>query len=302
LQKGCRRKSRSRICLPTEHPLNLTGMQQSVVPKADVVLFLGVDDMWEVLYSTADTVTRPTRRIAKSDVKTIALSIDQYNARGNIADVKADHNKLRARSRQEAAFGWDASPVSVARLTAELAAALDGETWTVVVNSENFFNQWPQKLWSVSRWNQLQMDSGAGGLGFTLPSSIGAALALKDTATIPVAFQTDGDFMYVSSALWTAAHHHIPLLVVMHNNRADHAEHMNIQLMSNRRQRGITQTGLGTTLVDPAIDFGMLARSMGVWGMGPITDPQAVRPTLRQVLDSVKGGQPALVDVVTQPR
>jgi hypothetical protein len=50
----------------------------------------------------------------------------------------------------------------------------------------------------------------------------------------------------------------------MHNNRAYHAEHMNIQLMSNRRQRGIADTGLGTTLFDPTIDFAMMARSMGV--------------------------------------
>jgi acetolactate synthase I/II/III large subunit len=336
----------SRICLPTEHPLNLTGMRERVIPKADVVLFLGVDDAWEVLYSVADTVTRPTRRIAKSDTKTIALSIDQYDARGNIADqmhaldvdlaivgepeasvpylidavkrqiggelssavaqraaaIKADHDKLRAGYRQAAAFGWNASPVSVARLTAELAAALDGEAWSVVVNSENFLNHWPQKLWSVSRWNQLQMNSGAGGLGFTLPASIGTALALKNSGIIPVAFQTDGDFMYVSSALWSAAHHRVPLLIVMHNNRAYHAEHMNIQLMSNRRQRGITDTGIGTTLVDPVIDFAMLARSLGVWGTGPVSDPAAVQPALQQALAVVKAGRPALVDVVTQPR
>jgi acetolactate synthase I/II/III large subunit len=127
-------------------------------------------------------------------------------------------------------------------------------------------------------------------------------LALKNSGTIPVALQTDGDFMYVSSALWTAAHHRVPLLVVMHNNRAYHAEHMNIQLMSNRRQRGIADTGLGTTLVDPTIDFAMLARSMGVWGTGPVTDPNALQPALQQALTVVKGGHPALVDVVTQPR
>lgn len=336
----------SRICLPTDHPLNLTGMQRSVVPKADVVLFLGVDDMWEVLFATADSVTRPTRRIANPDVKTIALSIDQYDGRGNIADqmhafdvdlaitgapeaslphlieavkreladepsstigsraaaIKADHDKQRGTYRQTAAFGWDASPVSVARLTAELAAALDGESWSVITNSAHFLNMWPQKLWNIDRWNQFQIASGAGGLGFTLPSAIGAALALKDSGTIPVAFQTDGDLMYVSSALWTAAHHRVPLLIVMHNNRAYHAEHMNIQLMSNRRQRGIIDTGLGTTLVDPAIDFGMLARSMGVWGTGPVTDPKAVQPALQQALAIVKSGHPALVDVVTQPR
>jgi acetolactate synthase I/II/III large subunit len=336
----------SRICLPSEHPLNLTGMQNSVVGKADIVLFLGVDDMWEVLYTVADTVTRPTRRLAKPDVKTIALGIDQYDARGNIADqmhaldvdlpivgepeasvpylieavkreiggepssalaqraaaIKADHDALRAGYRQSAAFGWNASPVSVARLTAELAAALNGETWSVVVNSENFLNHWPQKLWGISRWNQLQMNSGAGGLGFTLPASIGTALALKDSGIISVAFQTDGDFMYVSSALWTAAHHRVPLLIVMHNNRAYHAEHMNIQLMSNRRQRGITDTGIGTTLVDPVIDFAMLAHSLGVWGTGPVSDPAAVQPALQQALAIVKAGRPALVDVVTQPR
>jgi acetolactate synthase I/II/III large subunit len=336
----------SRICLPTEHPLNLTGMQRAVVPKADVILFLGVDDMWEVLFSTADTVTRPTRRIANPNVKTIALSIDQYDARGNIADqmhafdvdlaiagdpetslphlieavkreladepssaiasraaaIGVDHDKLRAANRQTAAFGWDASPVSVARLTAELVAALDGESWSAITNSAHFLNMWPQKLWSINRWNQFQIASGAGGLGFTLPSAIGAALALKTSGTIPVALQTDGDFMYVSSALWTAAHHRVPLLIVMHNNRAYHAEHMNIQLMSNRRQRGITDTGLGTTLVDPTIDFAMLARSMGVWGTGPVTDPNAVQPALQQALAIVKSGRPALVDVVTQPR
>jgi acetolactate synthase I/II/III large subunit len=336
----------SRICLPSDHPLNLTGTQTSVVGKADVVLFLGVDDMWEVLYTVADTVTRPTRRLAKPDVKTIALSIDQYDARGNIADqmhaldvnlpiagepeasvpylidavkreiggeppaaltqrsaaIKVDHDKLRAGYRQTAAFGWDASPISVARLTAELAAALDGETWSVVVNSENFLNHWPQRLWTITRWNQLQMNSGAGGLGFTLPSTIGAALALKDSGIIPVAFQTDGDLMYVSSALWTAAHHRVPLLVVMHNNRAYHAEHMNIQLMSNRRQRGILDSGIGTTLVDPTIDFAMLARSMGVWGTGPVSDPAALGPALQRALAIVKDGRPALVDVITQPR
>jgi acetolactate synthase I/II/III large subunit len=336
----------ARICLPTGHPLNLTGMRLSVVPKADVVLFLGVDDMWEVLFSVADTVTRPTRRIAKLNLKTVAVSIDEYDARGNIQDqmhafnvdlpitgdpeaslpylieavkrelggsdsdaitqradaIKKDHDKLRAGYRQTAAFGWDATPVSLARLTAELGAALDGEIWSVVTNSDNFLNMWPQKLWSISRWNQFQMNSGAGGLGFTLPSAIGVALALKGSGVIPVAFQTDGDFMYVNSALWTAAHHRIPLLVVMHNNRAYHAEHMNIQRVANERQRRVTDTGLGTMLVDPAIDFAMLARSMGVWGTGPVTDPAAVRPALQQALAVVKGGNPALVDVVTQPR
>jgi mono/diheme cytochrome c family protein len=281
----------SRICMATEHPLNLTGMEHALVSKADVLLFLGVDEVWGTLYSLSDTVSRPTRRIAKPDAKVITIGIDDYDARGNIQDLqhavdvdlpiigdpessvpyliealkqalgpgshdaigqraaaaKKDHAALRARYRHDAAFGWDASPVSVARLTAELNELLSGERWSVITNMAEFLNNWPQKLWNITRWNQFQANSGAGGLGFAVPSAIGAALALKGTGIIPVVLQTDGDFMFVNSSLWTAAHHRVPLLIVMHNNRAYHAEHMNIQRMANQRQRGVTNTDLGTT-------------------------------------------------------
>jgi len=41
---------------------------------------------------------------------------------------------------------------------------------------------------------------------------------------------------------------------------------------------------------------------MGWWSAGPITDPKELGPTLKRAVDVVKRGQPALVDVVTQPR
>jgi acetolactate synthase I/II/III large subunit len=336
----------SRICIATDHPLNLSGMDNALIGKADVLLFLGVDDVWGALYSVPDTVTRPTRRIAKPDAKVITIGVDDYDGRGNIQDlqhavdvdlpiigdpessvphliealkqalgsgsrdvvsqraaaVRKNHIALRDQYRHDAAFGWDASPVSVARLSAELHAALAGETWSVMTNMPEFLGNWPQKLWNITRWNQFQANSGAGGLGFAVPSGIGAALALKGSGIIPVVLQTDGDFMFVNSSLWTAAHHRVPMLIVMHNNRAYHAEHMNIQLMANRRQRDVTQTNLGTTIIDPTIDFGMLARSMGVWGTGPITEPDKLQSALKEALAVVKGGRPALVDVVTQPR
>jgi acetolactate synthase I/II/III large subunit len=45
-----------------------------------------------------------------------------------------------------------------------------------------------------------------------------------------------------------------------------------------------------------------MARSMGVHGEGPITNPQDLGPALKRALDVVSHGEPALVDVVTQPR
>ena len=108
--------------------------------------------------------------------------------------------------------------------------------------------------------------------------------------------------MYGPGVLWTAAHHRIPLLMVMHNNRAYHQEVMHIQRMANRHQRGITNAHIGTRLEDPFISYAGLATSLGVHGEGPVADPKDLSAALRRALDVVKRGEPALVDVVTQPR
>jgi thiamine pyrophosphate-dependent acetolactate synthase large subunit-like protein len=72
--------------------------------------------------------------------------------------------------------------------------------------------------------------------------------------------------------------------------------------MSNRRQRGITNAGIGTTITDPNIDYAMLARSMGLYSEGPITNPKDLGPALKRAVERVERGETALVDVVTQPR
>ena len=97
-------------------------------------------------------------------------------------------------------------------------------------------------------------------------------------------------------------HHRIPLLLVMHNNRAYHQEVMHIQRMANRRQRGIINAGIGTTITDPNIDYATLAKSMGLYSEGPITDPKDLGPALKRAVARVERGETALVDVVTQPR
>jgi thiamine pyrophosphate-dependent acetolactate synthase large subunit-like protein len=108
--------------------------------------------------------------------------------------------------------------------------------------------------------------------------------------------------MYAPGALWTAVHHKIPLLSVMHNNRAYHQEIMHIQRMAAWHDRGIDRAHIGTTITDPFIDYATLAKSMGMWAEGPITDPAAVGPALKRAIAVVKQGMPALVDVVCQPR
>jgi len=88
----------------------------------------------------------------------------------------------------------------------------------------------------------------------------------------------------------------------MHNNRAYHQEVMHLQRMANRHQRGITTAGIGTRIEDPNVDFATVARGLGVHGEGPINDPKDLGPALRRAVEVAMRGEPALVDVVTQPR
>jgi acetolactate synthase-1/2/3 large subunit len=108
--------------------------------------------------------------------------------------------------------------------------------------------------------------------------------------------------MFAPGVLWTSAHHKIPLLSIMHNNRAYHQEVMEVQAVADRRNRGIDHCTTGTKLDQPFIDYSKLAQSMGVYAEGPIADPKDLAPAIRRAIDVVKKGEPALIDVVTQPR
>ncbi|HEX3549090.1 MAG TPA: thiamine pyrophosphate-binding protein [Candidatus Elarobacter sp.] len=217
------------------------------------------------------------------------------------AALKRDYAALRERERDAARWGWDAVPISTARVTYELGEVLRGEDFTIT-GPVQFFSNWPLRLWPLAKQHQYLGRQGASGEGYAAPALIGAALALKGTGRIPVCIQNDGDLMYQPGSYWTAAHHRIPLLSVMHNNRAWHQEVMHVQRMANRRERGIDRAHIGTTLLDPEIDYAKLIGAMGVWTAGPIREPRDLRPALQKALAAVKRGEPALVDVHTQPR
>ncbi len=221
-----------------------------------------------------------------------------YEARGR--KLAAARAAMVEQAKSDATIGWDASPITVARMCAEVYAQIKDEDWSLVGTTIRL--SWPQKLWDQKKTYHWNGGSGGAGIGYNLPASIGAALANKKHGRLTVAFGGDGDFMFVPSALWTAAHHKIPLLYVIQNNRAYHQEYMYLQAMAARHGRGITNTEVGITITNPNVDYATVARGFGVHGEGPITDPNDLAPALKRALAAVKAGQPALVDVVTDPR
>jgi acetolactate synthase-1/2/3 large subunit len=215
--------------------------------------------------------------------------------------LAAARQQLLEQARTAATYAWDASPISTARLSAELYAQIKDEDWALGSDT-SFISNWPLRLWDINKHHQFVGSGGGYGVGYGAPAAVGAALANHKHGRLTVSIQNDGDLMYAPGILWTSAHHRIPLLSVMHNNRGYHQETMHVQRMANRHQRGIERARIGTVLEDPNMNYAKIAEGMGVFGIGPIMDPKDLAPALKRALEVVRKGEPALVDVVTQPR
>jgi thiamine pyrophosphate-dependent acetolactate synthase large subunit-like protein len=231
-----------------------------------------------------------------------ALSSERRAAIAGRADaMRKAHAAMRERQRMDATYAWDASPVSTARLSAELWGAIRNEDWSLV-SPDNFISGWPHRLWNMEKHHHFIGGSGGAGVGYCMPAAVGAALANRAQGRISININGDGDIMYAPGVLWTAVHHKIPLLTLMHNNRAYHQEFMHLQRMANRRNRGVDRAHIGTRIEEPFIAYAKLAQSMGMWAEGPIENPADLGPAIKRALAVVKGGEPALLDVVMQPR
>ena len=186
------------------------------------------------------------------------------------------------------------SPISTARLTMEVWAQIKDLDWSMV-GSDRQMSSWASRLWPMEKHYHHLGHSGGFGLGYNLSAAIGAALANKAQGRFSVNLQPDGDFLYSPGVLWTAAHHDIPLLTVMHNNRGYHQEVMHVQRLSNRRDRvaslGKTMGPIGTSIEAPDIDYAKMASSMGWWSAGPIKDPKELAPTLKRAVEVVRVGR-----------
>jgi thiamine pyrophosphate-dependent acetolactate synthase large subunit-like protein len=217
------------------------------------------------------------------------------------AKIVDANRKARERDRELATLAWDASPISTARLSAELWAQIKNEDWSLV-STDNFQSAWPGRLWDFTKHYQYIGGQGGAGIGYGAPAAVGAALANRKYGRLTINIQCDGDFNYAPGVFWTAAHHRIPMLSVMHNNRAYHQERMYLQMMGNKFDRGLGNSDVGTALTDPFIDYASIAKGYGLYAEGPISDPKELGPAIGRAIARVKAGQPALLDTVTQPR
>jgi acetolactate synthase-1/2/3 large subunit len=294
-------------------PLNRLGMESRPTMKAGarIVTISSSDLLTKNNYQDAGRYTEADLAIPADAEATLPQLIEAcrklitperrraMDARGS--KLAETSKQLRESALEQAAWGWDASPISTARLSAELWNLVKDEDWSLVSDT-SFISNWPLKLWDFTKHYQFIGWSGGYGIGYGAPAAVGAALANRKHGRLSINIQCDGDMNYAPAVLWTAAHHRIPLLTVMHNNRAYHQERMYITAMAARANRDVSRAHIGNELADPFIDYASLAKAYGVHGQGPIQNPNDLGPALKRAIDIVKRGEPALVDVITQPR
>ncbi len=315
--------NRTELCLPTDHPLNTSGMERPWEP--DVVLGIEVRDLDVVRAPRGAAVLQVTtaglgpkawaadlQRVQRAEVvvpaeapAALAAILAAVRAR-RAARPDAEERIARRRSEIAAHTGaararWRAaveegSGITVPRLADRIDAATRDRP-RVLANGS--LHNWVHRLWRLDRADQYLGSSGGAGLGYGLGASVGAALAHRGTGRLVIDIQSDGDALMSPQALWTAAHHRAPLLIVMENNRMWGNSFMHAHRIADLRGRSHDRAHIGTVVDDPPVDFAALAGSMGFGHTATVTDAADLDAALAAARDHVlSGAGPALVDVI----
>ncbi len=329
-----------RFNFPSTHPLDLTGAEKDLLASADVVLALDVQDLHGAL-ARSDRLTRLSepilpesakvihitlsdlavrswvtsyQRLVPTDVPILAdtavalpallsrlegLAADSSGRRARYERLRTKHDALHREARTRCEESWNDWPIAPSRLASEVWEVLRGEDWVL---AHGTLDGWARTLWEWTRPDQYLGYSGGAGLGYGSGASIGVALAHRGTGKVCVDLQPDGDLLYTPSAIWTAAHHRIPLLFVVCNNRSYFNDEDHQAVVARARHRPVENRVVGIRIEDPPVDFAGMARAFGAHGEGPVEDPALIAPALRRALRVVMEEQrPAVVDVVIRP-
>jgi benzoylformate decarboxylase len=247
-------------------------------------------DSWELGKNHASTLVWGDERLALTDVTD---AVDQQATEEHrrtwekrCLAVKAELREEMRRQLDADRRTWDATPMTPARAAYEIGRALPED---VCVADESLTSSA-----AVARY--LRLDRGqwfrgrGGGIGEGLPTTVGVKLARPHQSVVGLV--SDGASLYAPTALWTAAHHGIPVVWIVLNNRIYRI------LQDNAvRRRAPSRAGMpfvGTDLSAPPIDFVQVAAGFGVRAHR-VDDPDQLAGVVRA---AIAAGEPVLIEVV----
>ncbi|MBV9325259.1 MAG: thiamine pyrophosphate-binding protein [Chloroflexi bacterium] len=214
--------------------------------------------------------------------------------------LAAQQAELRARHQQLVHARWDGPGISETRLMGEVWQAVKDFPFVFTYDHERLRHFAP----GVATLSGPGVYFGYGGgaaVGAGPGVALGAALALRGSGKLPVAVLGDGEMLASVQALWTAAHHRIPGLWVVDNNRSYSNDEMHQRGVAVERGRPVENRGIAVRIEDPAPDFAALARGCGIDSIGPIKDALELSSALSRATERAARSETILVDVWTVP-
>ncbi|MGH3356202.1 MAG: thiamine pyrophosphate-binding protein, partial [Nocardioidaceae bacterium] len=256
---------------PTQELDRLTRTVRSLIPEDAKVVDLGFNDLEVSSWSHDFTALHPTdlqvtadSSVALPQLLELCRAYEQQEPerraareqrRRQLADV---HDATWESWQRQAKADWDLSPVSTARLAAEVWEVVREYDWVLTAGTAS---GWALRQWDFDR---PYRHAGASlGTATQISISLGVALAHKDKGRLVVDLQPDGDLMFDLGSLWVAAYHRIPLLVVMFNNRAYYNDWEHQERIAHHRGTPAENAYVGMEIDGPPPDFAKVARSMG---------------------------------------
>lgn len=190
-------------------------------------------------------------------------------------------------------------PISVEQLGKSLRAACGQRTVSLL----HLPLSWNGAIWPFRHPLDFLGSDGGGGIGGGPGIAVGSALALRDMAAgrLPIAICGDGDFLMGSTAVWTAVHYRIPLLIVVANNQSFYNDEVHQERVARMRNRPVENKWIGQRMADPELDIAGLARAQGATAFGPVTSASALPAVYSEAIRAVEAGAVAVIDVRVQP-
>lgn len=309
---------RARNSFPTDHAcyrgtlaFDAPGVARQLAG-SDLVLLLGGPFFEEVWYAPGSPfppgckvvqVEASAKRLAYNFAVDVGVQADIWMTLDGLhalmpEPVAAADRRMAALQAQKAADdaaqkarvekAWARQPASMARCMAEIKAG--APTDVVVVDETITANLDLFKIFTFKGPDDYFSGRG-GGIGQGLSGALGVAVARPGTPIL--CLSGDGSAMYSIPALWTAAHHDLPIVFVILANREYRVLKHNIDAYRARFDAKSNKPYMHMDLTGPVMGFVDMARGMGVAG----THVSRADDIQTAVAAAFKTGKPHLVEI-----
>jgi benzoylformate decarboxylase len=277
------------------------GAAQTQVPADKTIIHCSVDSIrtngWSMDHQALAAVDVPI--FAEPD-SFVAQMLDELDAKKT--------PRVKSRPEMKGVAHWNAAPLAASSASRGQPMSL----WDMAMTTREFARNravtfarlpigWPGEAYEFDGPLSFMGNDGGGAVGTGPGHTIGAALALKDTGRLTIGVLGDGDYLMGVSALWTASHFEIPVMIVVADNRSYYNDEMHQERVAQMRNRPAQNRWIGQRIDDPRVDLVAMARAQGFESEAPVTTAEALAKALKRGAEIVAKGGRYFIDSVIKP-